>query len=320
MLYINNIADFDVVYIQRTVRLTMPDTKLLDETRDRYTAAVARGESNVAEAIVDHALSRGATPPEIYLSVLAPAQVILGEMWHRGEINIAQEHLATAITVQMMDRQRQNARPRTPRGLRALVTPVQDDEHSVGARMIADLLIMDGWDVDFFWDATPAKDLAEYVQLRRINLLALSATMPECLPNVVAITEIIRTIEPPRPKILLGGAAVKLTDIDPIELGIDAVANDVSTAAKLARDLVIDHRNRPSLDQQLAIIGNQIRAARNRRNLTQQNLADAAGLDRTYISLVEHGKQNLTIGATLKIADALLIPISDLFVTRNPSP
>ena len=44
-------------------------------------------------------------------------------MWHRGEINIAQEHLATAITMQMMDRQRQAAKPRTPIGLRALVTP-----------------------------------------------------------------------------------------------------------------------------------------------------------------------------------------------------
>ncbi|MYA60886.1 MAG: helix-turn-helix domain-containing protein [Chloroflexi bacterium] len=319
MLYINNIGEFDVVYIQRPARITMPDTTLLDETRERYTAAVARGESNVAEAIVDHALSRGATPPDIYLSVLAPAQVLLGEMWHRGEINIAQEHLATAITVQMMDRQRQNARPRTPRGLRALVTPVQDDEHSVGARMIADLLIMDGWDVDFFWDATPAKDLGEYVQLRRVNLLALSVTMTECLPNVFATSEIIRTIDPPRPKILLGGAAVELTDIDPDELGVDAVATDVSIAAQQALDLVTDQTNKPSLDQQLAIIGRQIRAARDRRQFTQQNLADVAGLDRTYISLVEHGKQNLTIGATLKIADALNIPITDLFATHNPN-
>ena len=46
--------------------------------------------------------------------------------------------------------------------------------------------------------------------------------------------------------------------------------------------------------------------------MTQQDLADAAGLDRTYISLVEHGRQNLTIGAVLKIAQALDVPIGDL--------
>ena len=97
------------------------------------------------------------------------------------------------------------------------------------------------------------------------------------------------------------------------------MATDVSIAAQQALDLVTDRQNKPSLDQQLAIIGRQIRAARDRRQFTQQNLADVAGLDRTYISLVEHGKQNLTIGATLKIADALNIPITDLFATHNPN-
>ena len=59
-------------------------------------------------------------------------------------------------------------------------------------------------------------------------------------------------------------------------------------------------------------MGQKIRAARNAHKLTQQQLADASGLDRTYVSLVEHGKQNLTIAAVLKIADALDVSISDL--------
>ena len=186
----------------------MATSKLLTQTRDRYADALALGEANVAQSIIDDAIEHGATPPEIYLSVLAPAQVKLGEMWHRGEINIAQEHLATAITMQMMDRQRQAAKPRTPIGLRALVTPAKDDQHFVGARITADLLIMDGWDVDFFWNATPDKDLAEYLQLRRIDLLAISATMSEFLPNVATTTEAIRKLDPSRPKILLGGSAI----------------------------------------------------------------------------------------------------------------
>ena len=46
--------------------------------------------------------------------------------------------------------------------------------------------------------------------------------------------------------------------------------------------------------------------------MTQGELAEASGLDRTYISLVEHGRQNLTIGAVLKIAHALDVSIGDL--------
>ena len=39
-------------------------------------------------------------------------------------------------------------------------------------------------------------------------------------------------------------------------------------------------------------------------------------LDRTYISMVEHGKQNLTIGAVLGIVDALDVPIGELIASQ----
>ena len=291
---------------------------LLAQTRDRYTDAVARGEPALAQSIIDNAVSQGATTPELYLSVLAPAQVKLGEMWHQGDINIAQEHLATAITMQMMDRQRQNTKPRTPLGLRALVTPVKDDQHFVGARMIADLLIIDGWDVDFFWNATPDKDLAEYVQHRRVNLLALSATTSDFITNVAETADTIRNLQPPRPKILLGGSAITNTDYNPHELGVDAIVTNVAQAAQQALNLVGHSQTKLSIEQQLAAIGQNIRTVRTSQKITQQQLAKTADLDRTYISLVEHGKQNLTIAATLKIANALNTPITDL-LTNNPS-
>ncbi len=44
---------------------------------------------------------------------------------------------------------------------------------------------------------------------------------------------------------------------------------------------------------------------------SQQQLADSARIDRTYLSGAEHGKQNLTLGAVKKIADALNTPMSD---------
>ena len=44
----------------------------------------------------------------------------------------------------------------------------------------------------------------------------------------------------------------------------------------------------------------------------QEQLAQASSLDRTYISAVENGKQNLTIGVVLKLAEALEVPIGQL--------
>jgi len=46
--------------------------------------------------------------------------------------------------------------------------------------------------------------------------------------------------------------------------------------------------------------------------MTQKELADRSELDRTYISMVENGKQNLTLGAMVKISIALEVPLASL--------
>ena len=292
--------------------ILMMNKKLLSVTQDRYLAAAIMGEANLARSVIHEAIELGARPTEIYIDVLAPSQAKLGELWHQGTINIAQEHLATSITMQIMEQQRNATQPQEPLGLRALVTPVEGDQHFVGARMIADALLSDGWDVEFFWNATPAEDVAEYVQQRRIDLLAISITMTEHLPNVKRVTEAIKKLDSHRPHILLGGAAMANLDPPPQRWGADTVADNLIDAIKVVRNLVGINGHKPSLEEHLISMGQVIKEARSRRNLTQQQLADTAGLDRTYISMVEHGKQNLTIGAILKIADALDIHIGQL--------
>lgn len=55
---------------------------------------------------------------------------------------------------------------------------------------------------------------------------------------------------------------------------------------------------------------------RNRRlalGLSQEQFADLAGLDRTYVGGVERGKRNVSIVNIKKLADALNAPIRSLF-------
>ena len=46
-------------------------------------------------------------------------------------------------------------------------------------------------------------------------------------------------------------------------------------------------------------------------------MADTAGLERTYISTMEHGKQNVTIGAVVKVAKALDTSLEQLLSSRS---
>ena len=52
-------------------------------------------------------------------------------------------------------------------------------------------------------------------------------------------------------------------------------------------------------------VGKVIRKYREGAGLSQEALADSSGLHRTYISLVERGQRNLSVGALAQIAEAL---------------
>lgn len=59
--------------------------------------------------------------------------------------------------------------------------------------------------------------------------------------------------------------------------------------------------------------GNAVRVARTRAGITQEELAERAGLDRSYIGGVERGDRNPSLIAIEKIAGGLGITLADLF-------
>jgi len=67
-------------------------------------------------------------------------------------------------------------------------------------------------------------------------------------------------------------------------------------------------------------IGNRIKELRiSRTNLSQEDFANMIGLDRTYLSRVESGKQNLTIEKLNDICNGLHITLNDFFNPFNES-
>jgi len=58
----------------------------------------------------------------------------------------------------------------------------------------------------------------------------------------------------------------------------------------------------------LSIFGNHLREIRKSKNLSQENLAEKAGIHRTYVGMIERGEKNITILNIIKISSALEIP------------
>ncbi|MEY4479554.1 MAG: hypothetical protein RLZZ267_232 [Bacillota bacterium] len=62
---------------------------------------------------------------------------------------------------------------------------------------------------------------------------------------------------------------------------------------------------------------NNIAQYRKLKNMTQQELADLIQIKRTSLSQIENGVYNARATTMVKIADALGVPLGDLFFTAD---
>ena len=60
-------------------------------------------------------------------------------------------------------------------------------------------------------------------------------------------------------------------------------------------------------------VGKRVKELRNAIGISQEELADKAGLDRTYITSVECGKRNISIVNIEKLALALGVTLAEFF-------
>lgn len=59
--------------------------------------------------------------------------------------------------------------------------------------------------------------------------------------------------------------------------------------------------------------GERVRELRKEKEISQEELADRAGVHRTYVGMIERGEKNITIVNIQKIAKALGVGIKELF-------
>jgi transcriptional regulator with XRE-family HTH domain len=63
------------------------------------------------------------------------------------------------------------------------------------------------------------------------------------------------------------------------------------------------------------VLARNLRSERKRLGLSQEEVADAAGLHRTYVGSVERGERNVSVDNIERLAAALGVPIVQLFAS-----
>jgi MerR family transcriptional regulator, light-induced transcriptional regulator len=203
---------------------------------DEYVAALLAGDGTRARHVIDSAVAGGVPVPELYLEVLAPALERVGELWARGEINVAYEHYATAVTQGIVGALGPRIR-RAPRGGRLAVLSCSPGElHALGPQMAGDLLEAAGWEVLLLGAATPAHDLAALVEAERPDVVGLSTATTAVIDQAVEAVGVLARLRP-RPFIVVGGGAWRDVRPDRVqEIGADAHVSDAADGVALVTE------------------------------------------------------------------------------------
>ncbi len=237
------IAHFDSAPIRTVSQLddvagaSESERALLDLSR-RYLLAALEGRKADAIRLVEGALERGIGMRDLDSKVLGRAQVELGRMWQVGEIYIAEEHLASRITEQVMAAVHARVPRKASNGKRVLVTSPSGDLHDIGLRMVADHFEAEGWDVVFLGADTPSEDVARAVSDFAIDLVAIAAKLVLHVRATAELIHAVREATPDRrPPILVGGPPFQLVpDLWQI-VGADGVAAGATDAVAVGERL-----------------------------------------------------------------------------------
>ena len=144
-----------------------------------------------------------------WLSVAKPAMYEVGRLWENGSITVGQEHIATAIVQRVMAIHYQMIQDVPRNGQTLIVAASPAELHELGARMMADILELKGWNVVFTGADTPTDSVADLVTRHRAVALCVSTTMTFNLVNAKQMITALRSSLPIPTKVLVGGQAYR---------------------------------------------------------------------------------------------------------------
>ena len=271
------------------------------------------GDRTGSNSVIDEALRYNIRPTDIYTLIIGKTLSDIGELWHKGQITVAHEHLSSQLASNLIEIVLQKSPKLSSNGLRAVVTTPVGERHWVAAQMFANLLILGGWEVAYLGTETPGADLAEYVKSTKTDVVALSIILSSNLDQAIDCVHSLKDLEE-SPVICVGGPVIKENDEN--FLGVFIVRDPVSAIDHIEKQMGLAP-GRVSLQEMLNSIGEKVQEIRKSKGLNQESLAKLAGVDRAYVSLVENGKQNLTMAALFNLSSALGVTIPTLIQTST---
>ena len=200
-----------------------------------YAQALLSADEAAAEIVIREAMDVGLDTASIDDEIIAPALWRIGELWERGEISVADEHIATEISIRVLALQREAQRVAQTRGEhRVLLAAPAGEQHIVALRMVDNLLRNAGYEVAMLGSDVPGEALIALMHRRPPDVVCLTSTMVDPAGEVLATIDALQRRWPAVGFVIGGNALASRVHSRP---GID-VCRRVSDAVEAVDALV----------------------------------------------------------------------------------
>jgi excisionase family DNA binding protein len=205
--------------------------RLDSNAAERLVARLVVSDESGCWSIVEEALAGGAVPRDIYVELFGPALIMIGDLWERGAITVADEHRASVVVHRLVGRLGPLFRPRGPRTGTVIVGAPAGEFHGLPTAFVADILRSQGLEVIDLGADVPADAFAACaVDTDSLTAIGIAVTIARNRRSLGALVQELRTAGVTAP-IVVGGAGV--TDAQAHTLGADHWARDVDEAVRL---------------------------------------------------------------------------------------
>jgi methanogenic corrinoid protein MtbC1 len=178
-----------------------------------YLASLIRGDRVACTRVVRELTDADMPVKSLYQQLFQRSLYMVGELWECNKISVAVEHMATSLTEGLMNQIYTSIIPANRLEKTVIVASVEDELHQVGAKMVADIFEIRGWNSLYLGANTPTEELLRFIRDVKPDVIALSLSVYFHMGTLEKMIRKIRD-EFQDIEILIGGQAFRFGGSD----------------------------------------------------------------------------------------------------------
>jgi MerR family transcriptional regulator, light-induced transcriptional regulator len=147
------------------------------------------------------------TQPALLEELIIPLLYKIGDLWHEGEIRVANEHLATSVIHTFLYNLLDSYSFGSSAPVIISATP-RGQEHDLGALIVGVVAASSGWRVIYLGSNLPTEEISSAVSQLNAKAVALSLIYPKDDPHLRSELKKLHQLLPAKVTLIVGGRAV----------------------------------------------------------------------------------------------------------------